>query len=299
MQTRSLTRAAQREDLTQSQVSRRLSGLEGSVGAKLVHRTSRGLRVTDIGAAFYEHCLRMLKEMEEAKDLVQRDREEPCGKLRVAGPMSFGIHHLAGAVSDYQKRYPRVCVELELKDGHVDLVGQGFDLAVQIGLPSASDVVARKLAPCRMVVCASAQYLSRCGVPRTLPELSQHTCLLYNNNGTREPWRFRVDGAWRSPPELKWSFSANSVDALLASAKSGQGVAVLPTFVAYQALAHGELVLLLRDYELQERTICAVYPRNRYLTRRVRAFIDSLVERFDGEPYWDTSWSSEGHAQRA
>jgi len=291
VETGTLTRAAEREDLTQSQVSRRLSELEEYLGARLVNRSSRRLSLTDIGAAFYERCLRILKEVEEAKELVEREAKEPRGKLRVAGPMSFGMHHLADAVSDYLARYPQMSVELDLNDRYVDLIGESFDLAIRIGLLADSELVARKLAPSRTVVCASPEYVWRCGVPRTPSDLSQHTCLLYTNSMARYQWRFRVDEAWDSP-DIKWRLSANNPDALLIAVRAGQGIAALPTFMAYQALLRGELIPLLSDYELEEPAIYAVYPRNRYLTRRVRSFIDFLVERFDGEPYWDIAYRS-------
>jgi DNA-binding transcriptional LysR family regulator len=244
--------------------------------------------LTDIGATFYERCLRILKEVEEAKDLVERDVKEPRGKLRVAGPMSFGMHHLADAVSDYLARYPQMSVELELNDRYVDLVGEGFDLAIRSGVLTDSDLAARKLAPCRTVVCASAQYVERCGVPRTPLDLSGHICLRYTNSMGRQQWRFRLDEAWESP-DIKWRLSANNPDALLVAVKAGQGIAALPTFMAYQALSRGELIPLLLGCEMEEPSIYAVYPRNRYLTHRVRSFIDFLVVRFDGVPYWDTA----------
>jgi Transcriptional regulator len=284
--TKSFTAAADRLNLSKSVVSRRIAELENRLGARLLNRTTRKLSLTEVGQAYYERCTRIIADLEEAEQAVADLHAAPRGRLRLNAPVSFGFQHLAPAVADFLARYPSIEIEMDLNDRYVDLIDEGYDLAIRIGRLRDSSLIAKRLAPARRVVCASPAYLEKHGTPATPEELANHNCLIYTNVPTAEQWQFRV-GEEMVSVRVSGSMRSNNGDLLCASAVAGVGIVVLPTFLCGNALSSGKLKCLLLDFGMSESNVYAVYPQNRHLSPKVRAFVDFLAERFGPRPYWD------------
>jgi DNA-binding transcriptional LysR family regulator len=283
----SITGAAERLGIAKSAVSRRLADLEGRLSVQLFRRTTRTLSLTDTGASFHERCLRILADVEEAELAVSQAHGTLRGRLRVAVPLSFGLRHLGPAIDAFLRDHPQVEFDLDLNDRQVDLLAEGFDLAVRIAELRDSTLIARRLAPVRMVVCASPAYLARHGTPGSAAELADHACLVYSNAPTPGLWEY-VDPAGRpGRVQVRARIQANNGDCLREAAEDGHGIVRGPSFILHQAIEAGRLRPILRDHRWATLHAHAVYPRTRHLSQRVRAFVDFLVERFAGVPYWD------------
>ena len=298
VEARSFSGAARRLGIAKSIVSRRISALETRLGTSLFHRSTRRLSLTETGLAYAERARRILSDVAEADDIARQLQGELKGKLRVAAPMSFGWRHLSPAVVEFLAAHPNLDVDLDLNDRRVDLVSEGYDLAIRIGKLADSSLIARTLAPCRHVVCASPVYLAARGVPLTPSDLASqnHECLVYSNRPASEQWRFRVDNEWKEAPVTARHLSVNNGDVLRDAAVAGLGLVVLPTFVVGEAVVAGALRVVLGDYEFFDPSIHAIWPPNRQLSAKVRAFVDFLTARFGGVPYWDRPFSHIGHA---
>lgn len=290
VEARSFTAAGARLGLSKSVVSRRIAELEDRLGARLLNRTTRKLSLTEIGQAFYERCARIVADVEEAERAVGDLHGAPRGRLRLNAPVSFGRLHLAAAIVAFIERYPAIEIDVDLNDRYVDLLEDGYDLAVRVGRLRDSSLVARKLAPSRRAVVASPAYLERCGVPETPLDLAHHNCLLYTNIPTAEQWQF-ADGDEAFSVKVTGPMRANNGDLACAAAVAGMGIAVLPTFLCGAALATGDLVALDLPLKTTETGVYAVYPQNRHLSSKVRAFVDFLAARFGPSPYWDAALS--------
>lgn len=287
VETGSLSAAADRMNIAKSAVSRRLAGLETRLGVQLLNRTTRRLSLTDSGRAYYQRCLRILADLEEAEQAVTAAHGELRGTVRLAAPLSFGILHLAPALDGFLAEHPELSLDLDLNDRAVNLLEEGVDLAVRIGRLADSSLVARRLAPVRLRVCASPDYLEAYGEPSHPEDLTAHQGLSYSHLPEGQQWQFRQkDGTWltvRVPTRLR----ANNGDVLMQAAIDGLGVAVLPTFLCYRAIEAGQLRPILDDHPMHEAAAYALYPSQRHLPRRVRVLVDHLVARFGDEPYWD------------
>jgi len=283
----SISAAAERLNLAKSAVSRRLAELEARLGVSLIHRTTRRLNLTDSGRAYYDRCVVILADLEEAEAAVSQAHQALKGRLKVALPHSFGLLHLAPLIQEFMTRHPEVRFELDFNDRQIDLMQEGFDLAIRIATLADSSLIARRLAPIRHAACASPDYLARHGTPPTAAELAQHVCLAYSNLSDPGLWSYRgpdgLPGSVRVPVRL----AASSGDFLLRAAIAGEGLILFPTFYLHEALRSGQLVQVLTDHSWPELSAYAVYPPTRHLSRRVRAFIDFVAERLAGEPYWD------------
>jgi DNA-binding transcriptional LysR family regulator len=269
-------------------VSRQVAALETELGARLFHRTTRSLSLTEEGRSYHDHVVRILAELEEADQSISQLRATPRGRLRVNAPMSFGFLHLAPAVPDFLARYPEVELDVTMNDRYVDLVDEGFDVAIRLGRLADSSLVARRLAPMRRVVCASPYYLECYGTPAQPEDLRQHRCLAYSTNTMSDEWRFvGADGRPLSV-EIKGRLRANNGDILRTAAIRDLGIANLPSFIIGNDLRVGALVPVLDEFVLQDSAVYAVYPHSRHLSPKVRALIDFLAERFGPSPYWDS-----------
>jgi DNA-binding transcriptional LysR family regulator len=288
-ETQSFSEAARRLRSSKSAVSRQIAALEGQLGARLFHRTTRSLTLTEAGRGYFERAGRVLADLEDANLSVSQLQAAPRGSLRVNAPMSFGFLHLAPALTDFLARYPEVEVDVTLNDRFVDLVDEGFDVAVRIGSLVDSSSIACKLTTVRRVVCASPAYLQQRGVPVSPDDLKNHDCLCNTNITQAREWRFV------SPQGKPWQvavsgrFSANNGDTLKVAALRGFGFVHLPTFIVGAELKAGALVSVLDRFIDQDLTLNAVYPHARLLSPKVRAFVDFLAERFGPEPYWDAT----------
>ena len=293
VETGSFSRAGERTGISKSIVSRRVARLEATLGAKLLTRTAKGAQPTDIGQAYYERASNILAELEAAQEVVAAQVTQIAGPIRLSAPLSFGIQYLAPALADFARTHPNVDLDVNLEDRRIDLVGDGYDLAVRIGQLSDSSLVARRIAPVRAAIVASPDYLDRRGRPDRPDQLNGHDLLVYSNISPGQQWRVKVGDAWetiRGPVR----FRADNGDILREAACAGLGVAVLPTFIAAPAIASGKVEVLLPDYPLPETALHVVMPPGRATTARVRALVDFLVARFGPRPVWDPCFEAAG-----
>jgi len=280
--------AASKLGLSKSAVSKQVSRLEDRLGARLLNRTTRRLALTEVGRAFYERGVRILAEVEEAERAVTELHAEPRGTLRVNAPMSFGIGHVAPALPAFMARYPELSVDLVLNDRVVDVIDEGFDLAIRITRLRDSSLIARRLARFRRVVCATPAYWNRKGRPTRPDDLAGHDCLIYTYLSNPGEWPF--DGPeGRVNLQVTGRLFANNGDALRSVALEGLGVVMIPTFIICDDLIAGRLETVLEDWEERDLGIWAVYPHNRHLSAKVRAFVDFLAERFKQEQWLGAS----------
>jgi DNA-binding transcriptional LysR family regulator len=283
--TGSLSAAARDLGMSPAVVSRRLAALEARLGVRLVNRTTRSLHLTDEGAAYFETCHRVLADIAEADAAVSAGRAEPRGILRVALPASFGNQHVAPLVPRFAERYPAVQLALSLSDRNVNVVEEGFDLAIRIADLADSSLAARKLAPNRRVVCASPGYLQRYGTPLTPEDLAQHNCLATD---FAMNWDYRAPNGKRGSVRVSGRYTCDNWEVLREWALAGLGVALKSTWDVRRHLEDGSLVSLLPGYTFAtDVAIYAVYPHRRHLPAKTRAFIEFLAESFGPEPYWD------------
>ena len=286
---KSFSEAARRLGLSKSMVSKEVAKLERSLGARLLNRTTRKLSLTEIGAAFYEHCARMMQEAEEGELLVGRLHREPRGVLKVTAPVAFGTLHVAPALPEFLARYPDVSIDLTISDRLFDLADEGYDLAIRIAREPPPNVVARPLAPINRVVCATPGYFAKHGEPQTPEDLKGHNCLVYTHANPDLAWRFRApDGEVTVP--VRGNLTLNDDEALSQAVLGGLGISLLPTFIVGKDLQAGRLQAVLRRYVPSERNVHALYLPNRHLSTKVRVFIDFLLERFAAPAYWDRDW---------
>ena len=271
---------------SKSRVSKAITKLERELGARLLNRSTRGLSLTEVGAAFYEHCSRVIEEAEQATQLVNLLHSEPRGVLKVTTSVAFGTLHIAPALPEFLGRYPDLAVDMTITDRLVDLVDEGYDVAIRIVREPALNFVARQLAPVRRVVCATPEYFQRQGIPQTPEDLRQHNCLHYTHFSAQGEWHFTSRGGDISVP-LSGNLRINDDEALSQAVLGGLGIALLPTFIIGQELQSGRLQAVLSDYVPLERRIFAVYLQTIHLPAKVRAFIDFLRARFGAKPYWD------------
>jgi DNA-binding transcriptional LysR family regulator len=282
-----LSAAARSMGMSQTMVTKHLAALEARLGAKLFHRTTRRLSITEAGRSYLEASERVLADIEAANAAVAADRVEPRGLLRLNVPVVFGTRQIASLLPEFAQRHPRVTLELGLNDRQVDLAEEGWDMAIRIGALTDSSLVARRLAPCRMVACAAPSYLKARGTPRTVAQLADHNCLGYTlaQSGT-ERWNFGRRAQVNVP--VSGDLRANNGDALLAAAVAGQGIIYQPTFIVADDLRAGRLTTLPLDQPTNERlAVHAVYLPDRHPPAKVRAFIDFIAKRFAPEPPWD------------
>lgn len=283
----SFSAAARALGLSQTMVTKHVAALEDRLGVKLLHRSTRRLVLTEGGRNYLAACERILAEIEEAEASASLDRIEPRGTLRLNVPLTFGFRQVVPALTKFSLLYPAVSFDLGLADRYVDLMEEGWDLAIRIGRLKDSSLVARRLAACRTIVCASPDYLQKHGTPKTLDDLARHNCLGYTLPSAigANRWAFGTDGDIVVP--IQGNLRANNGDALLAAAVAGQGLIYQPTFIVSDNLREGSLVPVLRTYPTYEPAIHAVLPSGRQAPAKVRAFVVFLAERFGPEPEWD------------
>lgn len=288
VETKSFSAAALALATSKSLVSKQIGNLESALGVRLLNRTTRRMSLTEIGAAYYEHCARIAQEIDAAAQTVTQLQAEPRGVLRLTSPVIFASLHLAPALGTFLQRYDQVEVELNATDRVVDIVEEGYDLAIRITDNPAPNMVARKIAPVRWVTCAAPAYLERCGTPRTLQELSKHQCLVYQGiPALRSGWRYQSGNREVSLP-VSGKFRVNNSEVLLQLALDGMGIVLFPTYILGQYLKSGRLVEILPDSVANADTsLYATYLPNRYMQPKVRAFIDHLMAHFGAEPHWD------------
>jgi len=282
--------AARSLGVSKSAVSKQVGRLEDSLGVRLLNRTTRRLSLTEAGATFYAACRRVLEEAEAAERAVSNLSAAPRGLLKLNAPMSFGFLHMAPAIAEFHVRFPQIVIDAAMNDRFVDLVEEGYDVALRIGALRDSSLIARRVAPCRNVICASPDYLARRGRPEKPADLRDHDCLLYANTAQPREWTFHTPGhslGGLEKVKVDGPLIANNGDVLCGAAVSGMGIANLPTFIVSRHLREGRLQPLLPGFPPPEQGIHAVYPHSRNLSVKVRVFVDFLADHFGPDPYWD------------
>ena len=290
VEAKSFSAAADKLGMSKSLASRHVSALERSLSVKLLNRSTRRLSLTEAGALFYEHCAKIVQEAELAEQRLSRTQSEPAGLVRVTATPAFAVRHVLPALTEFHRKYPKIQVKLSCSNRALDLGDEGFDLGIRVSFDPAPTLVARKLAVNRSVLCASPAYLKRHGTPRRIEDLRKHECVLFPPLAPKGIWTFRRDGRKYSVP-VTGVFETDEMDAVRAAVDAGMGVGILPVYMVGDALRQGQLVPLLRQFQVvPESAIYLVYLPNRTLSSRVRALIDFLVERFGPIPSWEMGW---------
>ena len=282
----SFSGAAERLGMSPQLVSKYVGQLETRLKVRLLNRSTRTLSITEAGQAYYDRCRQVLADIDEMEGAVGELTVKARGTLRINAPMSFGVSHLSRAIAQYQRIEPDVTISLTLNDRVVDIVSEGFDLAIRIARLGESSLVARKLAPARLVVCGAPSYFQQHGIPETPEILGEHDCLGYAYPSDHDQWAFERDSETHKV-QIKARFSANNGDALRLAAISGAGLVLLPTFIVGEDIAAGRLQRVLNDFRVEELNVFAVYPHRQYLSAKVRTFVDFLGDYFGSPPYWD------------
>ena len=281
VQAGSFTAAARELRMPKSTVSRKVSELEERIGAQLLQRTTRKLRLTDAGQTYYEHCARIVAEAEEAELAVTRMQSAPHGLLRVTTPLTFSF--LGPLVAEFMKRYPDVQLELVCTDRAVDLMREGFDLAVRAGRLADSSLTARKLGHIERIVVAAPSYLKAHGTPRSPRDLEKHDCILFGTQLERSAWTLHSGGKSVEVP-VRARMAVNEPDMLCALTRAGSGISLLPALYYAADLTAGRLQHLLPDWSSSGTPVHAVYPSTRHHSPKVAAFVDFLRERWPALP---------------
>ncbi|WP_203292227.1 LysR family transcriptional regulator [Maricaulis parjimensis] len=262
-------------------VSKIIKDLEADLGAPLIVRTTRSLSLTDIGQAYFDRACRLLDDWADMDEAARASGNEPRGLLRVSLPMSLGVIQLSAVIADFSARYPQIRIDLELGDRYVDLVGEGFDLAIRGGGLQDSSLRARKLMAIERGVCAAPAYLEARGRPETPAELTQHEALIFTLAAQPHAWTLESGGA-RESVSVKGRFRANNSLALRDAAIAGSGLAFIPLIYAREAMAAGHLVRVLPDWSGETQHLYGVYPAHRETSRKLRLFLDFLVDSLGG-----------------
>lgn len=286
VQAGSFAAAGQRLKLAPSVVSKHVAKLEKTLGARLLQRSTRKLSLTDAGSAYFEHCVRIVEELEQSQHAVARLQAEPSGHLRVSTLNSFAEAVVARLLPEFFRRYPKVELEIVTSDRIVDLAEEGFDLALRVTGAPGQNLVARKLAPIHFVVCATPEYLARHGRPEHPHDLSTHNCLGFPNSLERE-FHFMRNGEEILVP-IQGNFRVNNVGALRTLVLAHAGISLLPTYAIGPDLVSGRMVAPLADWHgFSDSALYAAHLPNRYGSPKLRAFVDYMAESIGDPPYWD------------
>ncbi len=287
---RSFTQGARKLDVSGAQISKLVARLENRLGARLLNRTTRDVSMTDTGQAYLERARELLESFDALETSV-KDQSGPSGTLKIAAPVSFGKNQLTPALLDFASGCSAVSLDVTFSDRMVNLVEEGFDVAVRIGHLSDSSLVARRLAAVRMVTCAAPDYLASKGAPSALEDLASHEAILDTNAREATVWRFGR-GAEAQDVRVHGRLRFNGAEACVEAAVKGFGILRTPAFAAAEELRAGRLTPVLCHFEPEEIYVHAVYPHARHLAAKVRAFVDFLAARYAGEPEWHQGWGS-------
>lgn len=286
--------AARRMNMTRSAVNKLVQNLESALGAQLLRRSTRKVSVTETGLVFYERCVQILADLEEAEQQVSQLQAEPRGTLKINAPMSFGTLYLGPALGEFIQRYPHLRVQLMLNDRFVDPWEEGFDITLRIAEVShQTSLEVHPLSSVPRVLCAAPAYLQQQGMPTHPKDLHHHRCLHYDYLATGDLWRFNgPDGA--QTIRVNGNLCCNNAEVLKSAAIQGLGIVLLPTFIAYQELQQGQLQIILPQYQAPEIYICMIYPPSRHLSLKIRVFREFLQEYLTQVMSWDHLDKAEG-----
>jgi DNA-binding transcriptional LysR family regulator len=282
----SFAKAAEKLDLSRGMTSRYVSKIESHLGVRLLNRTTRHLSLTEAGHDYYQRATQVLTLVEEADRFAAKDVAQPRGTLRVTTSTAFGVTHFGKAIHEYLRKFPQVRVDVSLNDRIVDLIEEGFDVAIRITAHLDPGLVARPLTKARIVACASPAYLKAHGTPKVPSDLAGHNCLTYVSTGHPNDWHFSGKGR-NVVVKVAGDLSANNGNILCDAAAAGRGIILQPTFLVHELLRSRKLVSILANWEPEPLTVFAVYPNRQFLPPKVRSLIDFLIEYFGPNPYWD------------
>jgi len=280
------TRAAERLDTSPQLVSKYVSQLETHLGVRLLNRTTRRIHLTEAGSQYYQRAQQVLSDIDDMENQLGDLQTEAQGLLRISAPVSFAIRHMAPLLSEFQKAHPAVGIDLQLNDRKVDIVEEGFDIALRIGRLKSSSLIAKRLAPVRLVLCASPAYLEQYGTPGKPEDLSGHRYLRYSYMNM-DPGHSLQKWLQDNSRESTRGMVSNNGDVLVEAAIAGTGIALQPTFIAGAAIREGKLRVVLPDHEPEPMALYAVYAHRQLLASKVRSFIDFIDGFFGDPPYWD------------
>ena len=282
----SFAKAAERLGLSTSAASRHIAELEAHLQTRLLNRTTRRVSLTESGRAFYERSIQLLADLEEAEQEAARAAVVPRGTIKLTASVNFGVRHIAPAIAAFLAQHREVRFDVSLSDRVVDLVEEGFDLGIRIGVAGSGNIVARKLGETRLVPCASPGYIQAHGAPQAPEELEKHNCFTYEYVTPRNLWRFRDRSGHERAVRVRGSLHSNNGDLLAEAAARGAGIVFEPAFIVGPDVRTGRLVPLLQDFVPLPAPIYAVYPSRKHLSAKVRLFVEFLVERFAEAQDW-------------
>ncbi len=282
----SITKAAEQMDTVKSAVSKRLSELEKRLGVTLLTRTTRTQTLTESGTSYYQQCLRIIDDVAEVESGVRNEHCALAGRIKIAAPLSFGLTHLSQALRKFNAINPDIYFDVDFNDRKVDLIEEGFDMAVRIAKLEDSSLIAKRLMTGKGMLCASPAYLKQYGTPKMPADLAEgHVKLHYS--ASSEIWKFKDDHNVAFSIKVPSIITANNGDFLCQAAVDGKGLLFTPDFICYKAVRMGQLIPVLCDYVKDNEIVgYALYPQTRHLSQRVRSLVDYLAQYFGDEPYW-------------
>jgi DNA-binding transcriptional LysR family regulator len=283
VETGGFSAAAPRLGLSKAAVSKQVAELEAHFGTALLHRTTRRLNATDAGRRYFENCVRLLDDLNEVEAEVRNAQAEPSGRLRVSAPINFGNAVLGPVICAIAQRYPKLEIQVELNDRFVDLIEEGFDVALRIrtNLPDSS-LIARRIGDITRSVCAAPSYLKRMGTPKTPEELKNHACLIYTLSTSPYDWKF-FSGSKSVTVRVSGGIQSNNGEFLTSFLQAGMGIALLPDFTVGEDVRAGRLKRILENYQTEPHDLYLVYPANRHQSPKLRAFMDMAVQHVAGQ----------------
>jgi len=285
----SFSAAAAKLGLSSTAVSRHVAELEAHLQTRVLNRTTRRISLTESGRALYERAVQLLADLDEAEQEASRAAVVPRGTIKLTTSVNFGVRHVAPAIAAFLAAHAGVRFDVSLSDRIVDLVEEGFDLAVRLGVPGSDNVVARKLGETRLVPCASPAYLRAHGAPQVPEDLARHNCFTYEYVTPRNLWRFLDAGGAERTVRVSGSLHSNNGDLLAEAAAQGAGIVFEPAFIVGPDVRAGRLVPLLQEFVAPPIPIFAIYPSRKHLSAKVRAFVDFLLERFAQAQDWSAA----------
>lgn len=282
----SFAAAARDMGLTGPALSKQVQALEDQLGVRLLHRTTRQVTLTEEGAIYHERARKALEDLNEAERQIQDLKSAPAGLLKVNAPMSFGVQYLTKPIAAFAKKYPDVQLHVDFDDRRVDVIGEGYDVVIRIGALEDSSLIARKLAPCPIILCASPRYIAQHGLPEKPDTLGDYPAILFNKHDHSQEWHYTDTKGRKSSVKMQNTMSANTAEMMLEACLEGIGIALLPMFSAATYLNAGQLIRVLPDYNTSpERDIHAIFPQNRHLSTKTRLFIDWLSQSCKALPW--------------
>ncbi len=282
----SFTRAADRLEMSPQLVSKYVSQLEQHLGVRLLNRTTRMIHLTEAGARYHQKAQQVLNDIDDIESQIGDLQTQAQGLLRISAPVSFAIHHMAPLLSEFQKAHPGVGIDLQLNDRKVDVIEEGFDIVLRIGHLKSSSLIAKRIAPIRLVMCASPAYLEQYGIPQRPEDLKDHRYLRYSYmelDASQSLYRWLQSSGRDNSSEM----ISNNGDVLVAAAVAGAGVVLQPTFISGSSIEDRKLQVILPEYEPEPMALYAVYAHRHLLASKVRSFIDFIEGFFGDPPYWD------------